>query len=51
MESLNARKTELENLLGKGSESHEELLAWSNEIEAIKSSLDEKELRWLELTE
>ena len=51
MVTHNARKTELETLLNKGSENHEELLSWSNEIEAIKTQLDNIELRWLELTE
>lgn len=50
MATLNTRKTEVETLLNQGSESHETLMNWSNEIESIKSSLDEKELRWLELT-
>jgi ATP-binding cassette subfamily F protein uup len=51
MATLNNRKTEVEALLNQGSESHEELLKWSNEVESVKSNLDDKELRWLELTE
>ena len=50
MATLNTRKTEVETMLNQGSESHETLTNWSNEIESIKSSLDDKELRWLELT-
>ncbi len=41
----------LEQQLSAGSNSHEELLNWSKEIELNKSKLDEKELRWLELSE
>ncbi len=41
----------LEQQLSAGSNSHEELLNWSKEIELNKLKLDEKELRWLELSE
>ena len=51
MEMLAGRKKDLENLLSQGSNDHQELLSWSTEIETIKNELDEKELRWLELTE
>ncbi len=50
IEKLNAEKTSLEAKLEVGSESHEDLLNWSKALEAIKDSLDEKELRWLDLT-
>jgi hypothetical protein len=48
---LNAEKLKLETLLTIGSESHEELLGWSQSLETIKNTLDEKELRWLALTD
>ncbi|MCG9880927.1 MAG: ABC-F family ATP-binding cassette domain-containing protein [Bacteroidia bacterium] len=51
IEKLNQEKASLEDMLAKGSESHEELLSWSQSLESIKSSLDEKELRWLDLTD
>jgi len=51
IEKLNAEKTSLEAKLEVGSESHEDLLNWSKALEAIKDSLDEKELRWLDLTD
>ncbi|MCF8425333.1 MAG: ABC-F family ATP-binding cassette domain-containing protein [Bacteroidia bacterium] len=51
MAELNERKTSLETLLLQGGSNHEELTKWSLEIERIKFNLDEKELRWLELTE
>ncbi len=40
-----------EQLLSAGSNNHEELLKWSKDIENNKAMLDEKELRWLELSE
>ncbi|MDP1728174.1 MAG: ABC-F family ATP-binding cassette domain-containing protein [Bacteroidota bacterium] len=51
IESLNSKKTELVNKLSAGSGNHEELTNWSKEIESINQQLDEKELRWLELSE
>ena len=50
MAKLGARKTELTEKLNAGG-SYEELAAWANEIEQITDQLDEKELRWLELSE
>ena len=51
IEELNSEKLKLETLLTIGSESHEELLGWSQSLETIKNTLDEKELRWLALTD
>jgi len=48
---FNLDKEKLETQLNQGSESHEELLKWSQNLEAIKASLDEMELRWLDLTD
>ena len=42
---------ELENLLNSGTLQHQELYEKSQEIEHLKTLLDEKELRWLELSE
>ena len=42
---------ELESKLTSGSESHEELLGWSSDLEEKKAKLDGMELRWLELSE
>ncbi|MDI9880497.1 ABC-F family ATP-binding cassette domain-containing protein [Flectobacillus longus] len=50
MTKLGKRKTELTEKLNAGG-SYEELAAWANEIEQITDQLDEKELRWLELSE
>jgi ATP-binding cassette subfamily F protein uup len=50
MAKLGERKAELTEKLNAGG-SYEELAAWANEIEQITDQLDEKELRWLELSE
>lgn len=51
MEQLNAEKTDLETSLSSGIHTNEELLKKSNRISEIISILDEKEFRWLELSE
>ncbi|HYG15212.1 MAG TPA: ABC-F family ATP-binding cassette domain-containing protein [Bacteroidia bacterium] len=48
---LETHKTELTNKLSAGSSDHTEILKWSQELERINGELDEKELRWLELSE
>lgn len=48
---LEKRKAELSLLLNKGSNDHEELLKWSKEMEDLMTALDEKGMRWLELSE
>jgi ATP-binding cassette subfamily F protein uup len=37
--------------LNAGEGSHKDLINWAREIEQISSLLDEKEMRWLELSE
>lgn len=49
--NLEARKEKLIAQLNSGSGNHEELTAWAQEVETIKDELDEKEMRWLELSE
>ena len=51
MEQLNTEKTIIETALNSGSLSPEELVAQSNRIAEIIAILDEKEMRWLELSE
>lgn len=51
IEKLDSQKTELENALNSGTLLHEELFRMSEQLVKIKSLLDEKELRWLELSE
>lgn len=51
MDHLNNEKTEIENALNSGSLAPAELLEKSQRIAAIIDLLDEKEMRWLELSE
>jgi ATP-binding cassette subfamily F protein uup len=51
LESLTSEKQKLELSLNDGSLPYEELLAASERIAAINEQLDQKELRWLELSE
>ncbi len=49
--ALNAERSELEEKLSSGTMPFEELQEVSSRIERIIASIDEKELRWLELNE
>jgi ATP-binding cassette subfamily F protein uup len=49
--ALEKEKAELEKKMNSDSFDHEELLRQSERYNAIKDELDEKELRWLELSE
>ena len=51
IEALEARKTELTELLNSGTTDYTALTEWGEELEQVKESLDEKEFRWLELSE
>ena len=51
LEQLNTEKTEIETALSSGTLSNEELLDKSNRIAEIMCILDDKEMRWLELSE
>lgn len=48
---LETQKGGLIAQLNSGSGSHENLTAWANQIEQITALLEEKEMRWLELSE
>lgn len=48
---MEVQKAELEELLNSGSLPHDELYEKSKELEKLKTQLDEKEFRWLELSE
>ena len=50
IEQLEAKKEALTNQLNGGG-SYEDLAKWAKEIENITNELDEKELRWLEISE
>lgn len=49
--ALEAQKSALEQQMNSGELGHEELYKKSLELEQIKAQLDEKEFRWLELSE
>lgn len=51
LEKLQLEKSELEQQLITKSEDYQEVIAISKNIEQIKNQLDEKELRWLELSD
>lgn len=48
---LNLRKTQLEEKMNGGSSNHEALLEWSLELENLQSLINDKEMRWLELSD
>ncbi|MFN8357731.1 MAG: ABC-F family ATP-binding cassette domain-containing protein [Spirosomataceae bacterium] len=48
---LTLRKEQLTTQLNAGTGNYEDLAAWAKEIENITNDLDEKEFRWLELSE
>ena len=48
---LESQKLQLENLLNSGELAHDKLYEKSLELDKIKTLLDEKEFRWLELSE
>ncbi len=50
LESLNAEKADIEALLAAGTANYEEIRKASERYEALKSELDKKETRWLELS-
>ncbi|MBP3420041.1 MAG: ABC-F family ATP-binding cassette domain-containing protein [Marinifilaceae bacterium] len=51
MEQLNTEKADIEARLSSGSESAESIVELSGRYSALKEILDEKEMRWLELSE
>ena len=50
IKSMESEKSELEKLLSEATD-HEDLTRISSELGVIATSLDEAELRWLELSE
>lgn len=48
---LEQQKAMVVNKLNAGSNNHEELLAWGKEVEELTTLLDDKGMRWLELSE
>eukprot|EP01029_Cantina_marsupialis_P000910 TRINITY_DN1071_c0_g1_i3.p1 TRINITY_DN1071_c0_g1~~TRINITY_DN1071_c0_g1_i3.p1 ORF type:complete len:622 (+),score=46.33 TRINITY_DN1071_c0_g1_i3:2072-3937(+) len=51
LEELNTEKEELETAMSSGTLNSEELMAKASRIETVIELIDEKELRWLELSE
>lgn len=51
IEKLETRKSELLGLLNSGEMDHEKLAQWGAELEDLEERLEEKEMRWLELSE
>ncbi|MEM7108681.1 MAG: ABC-F family ATP-binding cassette domain-containing protein, partial [Bacteroidota bacterium] len=51
IDALTQKIKELERHLNSGETDHEKLTQWGLELEVFKKSLDEKEIRWLELAE
>ncbi|MCR9253777.1 MAG: ABC-F family ATP-binding cassette domain-containing protein [bacterium] len=51
IEKLENQKAEFIEKLNAGTGNHEELTEWSQEIEKLTESIEEKEMRWLELSE
>lgn len=51
IESLEKEKSELMQRLSEGSGDHSRLMDWSSRLEIIMAEIDEKSLRWLELSE
>jgi len=49
LETMEARKKEIETLLGNTNTDHQELQKLSEEFSRISNSIDEKTMRWLEL--
>ncbi|MBL7836555.1 MAG: ABC transporter ATP-binding protein, partial [Bacteroidetes bacterium] len=51
IETLENRKKELDGLMNSGSNDHNELQSWAEELSKINDELDTKGMRWLELSE
>lgn len=51
LEALENRKKELDRLMTSGSTDHQQLQAWAEELKRTENELDEKGMRWLELSE
>jgi ATP-binding cassette subfamily F protein uup len=51
IEQLESKKSELTSLLNSGTTDHQQLQKWSDEIKAASDAIDQKTLRWLELSE
>jgi ATP-binding cassette subfamily F protein uup len=48
---LELEKDDLNNKLASGAGNHDEIIVWSKRIGEVVAAIDEKELRWLALSE
>jgi ATP-binding cassette subfamily F protein uup len=48
---LEIKKEAIINEMNEGAGNHEKMIGWSKEIEKLTSLIEEKEFRWLELSE
>ena len=51
IEALEQKKAEIEGYFATGPTDHQQLEVWSKEIKTISDAIDDKTLRWLELSE
>ena len=51
IDALEKKKSEIESRFTKGAPDHQQIADWSREIQAISNDIDEKTMRWLELSE
>jgi ABC transport system ATP-binding/permease protein len=51
IEELEKKKSAVTELLSQGSTNHQELQQWSSEIQKLSADIDQKTLRWMELSE
>lgn len=51
IEALEKKKSEIESRFANGSADHQQMAEWSKEIQVISAEIDEKTMRWMELSE
>jgi ABC transport system ATP-binding/permease protein len=51
IQKLEQQKSNLETQISSGVTDHQQLQAWASEIQKLSSQIDEKTLRWMELSE
>ncbi|MFM8433512.1 MAG: ABC transporter C-terminal domain-containing protein, partial [Bacteroidota bacterium] len=48
---LESEKKSLNDYLSLGNDDHQRLLDWSSRLETVLAEIDQKSMRWLELSE
>ena len=51
IDALEKKKAEIESRFTRGTPDHQQVAEWSKEIQAITGNIDEKTMRWLELSD